>query len=114
MDLLAVQGLSRVFSNTTVQKHQFFGAFSPSQLSQGPSDQVSEPLNPCPKWEFFRHGVHRRIQFSVSIKDRAHGHWGTSLERPRDPGMNFMFSDPHGRGICVIDQESSNLDLFIF
>ena len=26
LDLLAVQGLSRVFSNTTVQKHQFFGA----------------------------------------------------------------------------------------
>ena len=24
LDLLAVQGLSRVFSNTTVQKHQFF------------------------------------------------------------------------------------------
>ena len=24
-DLLAVQGLSRVFSNTTIQKHQFFG-----------------------------------------------------------------------------------------
>ena len=26
LDLLAVQRLSRVFSNTTVQKHQFFGA----------------------------------------------------------------------------------------
>ena len=26
LDLLAVQGLSRVFSKTTVQKHQFFGA----------------------------------------------------------------------------------------
>ena len=26
LDLLAVQGLSRVFSNTTVQKHQFWGA----------------------------------------------------------------------------------------
>ena len=26
LDLLAVQELSRVFSNTTVQKHQFFGA----------------------------------------------------------------------------------------
>ena len=26
LDHLAVQGLSRVFSNTTVQKHQFFGA----------------------------------------------------------------------------------------
>jgi len=25
LDLLAVQGISRVFSNTTVQKHQFFG-----------------------------------------------------------------------------------------
>ena len=25
LDLLAVQGVSRVFSNTTVQKHQFFG-----------------------------------------------------------------------------------------
>ena len=25
-DLLAVQGISRVFSNTTVQKHQFFSA----------------------------------------------------------------------------------------
>ena len=29
--LLAVQGLSRVFSNTTVQKHQFFGAQLSSQ-----------------------------------------------------------------------------------
>ena len=29
LDLLTVQGISRVFSNTTVQKHQFFG----SQLS---------------------------------------------------------------------------------
>ena len=26
LDLLAVQGLSRIFCNTTVQKHQFFGA----------------------------------------------------------------------------------------
>ena len=26
LDLLTVKGLSRVFSNTTVQKHQFFGA----------------------------------------------------------------------------------------
>ena len=26
LDLLAVQGLSRVFSNTTIQKHQFFSA----------------------------------------------------------------------------------------
>ena len=29
LDLLAVQGLSRVFSNTTVQKHQLFGAQPP-------------------------------------------------------------------------------------
>ena len=32
LDLLAVQGLSKVISGTTVQKHQFFGA----QLSLGP------------------------------------------------------------------------------
>ena len=31
LDLLAVQGLSRVFSNTTVEKHQFFGAQLSSQ-----------------------------------------------------------------------------------
>ena len=31
LDLLAVQGLSRVFSNTTVQNHQFFGAQPSSQ-----------------------------------------------------------------------------------
>ena len=31
LDLLAVQGLSKVFSNTTVQKHQFFGAQLSSQ-----------------------------------------------------------------------------------
>ena len=31
LDLLAVQGISRVFSNTTVQKHQFFGAQLSSQ-----------------------------------------------------------------------------------
>ena len=33
LDLLAVQGLSRVLHNTTVQKHQFFG----THLSQGNS-----------------------------------------------------------------------------
>ena len=31
LDFLAVQGLSRVFSNTAVQKHQFFGAQLSSQ-----------------------------------------------------------------------------------
>ena len=31
LDLLEVQGLSRVFSNTTVQKHQYFGAQLSSQ-----------------------------------------------------------------------------------
>ena len=31
LDLLAVQGLARVFSNTTVQKHQFFGTQPSSQ-----------------------------------------------------------------------------------
>ena len=31
LDLLAVQGLSRVFSNTIVQKHQFFGVQLSSQ-----------------------------------------------------------------------------------
>ena len=31
LDLLQSKGLSRVFSNTTVQKHQFFGAQPPSQ-----------------------------------------------------------------------------------
>ena len=38
-DLLAVQGLSRVFSNTTVQKHQFFGTqpslWSSSHMTTG-------------------------------------------------------------------------------
>ena len=33
LDLLAVQGLSRVFSNTTVQKHQFFSVQLSSQWS---------------------------------------------------------------------------------
>ena len=33
LDLLAIQGLSGVFSNTTVQKHQFFGTFFTVQLS---------------------------------------------------------------------------------
>ena len=35
-DLLTVKGLSRVFSNTTVQKHQFFGA----QLSLWSSSHI--------------------------------------------------------------------------
>ena len=34
-DLLAVQGLSRVFSNTTIQKYQFFCAQSSSFFSLG-------------------------------------------------------------------------------
>ena len=33
VDVLQSKGLSRVFSNTTVQKHQFFGAQLSSQSS---------------------------------------------------------------------------------
>ena len=36
LDLLAVQGLSRVFSNTTVQKHWFFSAQLSSQSNSHP------------------------------------------------------------------------------
>ena len=36
LNLLAVQGLSRVFSNTTVQKHQFFGTQLSSQSNSHP------------------------------------------------------------------------------
>ena len=39
LDLLAVQGLSRVFSNTTVQKHQLFG----SQPSLWSSSHILHP-----------------------------------------------------------------------
>ena len=46
-DLLAFPGLSRVFSNTRVQKHQFFGPKnSPSQFST-----IREPWNSrCSSW----------------------------------------------------------------
>ena len=47
LDLLTVQGLSRVFSNTTVQKHQFFGA----QLSsQSNSHIYTWPLEKPKPW----------------------------------------------------------------
>ena len=36
LDLLAVQGISRVFSNTTIQKHQFSGAQLSSQSLSHP------------------------------------------------------------------------------
>ena len=36
LDILAVQGTPRVFSNTTVQKHQFFGAQLSSQSNSHP------------------------------------------------------------------------------
>ena len=44
LDLLAVKALSRVFSNTTVQKHQFFGA----QLSSQSNSHIHtwQPENP--------------------------------------------------------------------
>ena len=41
LDLLVVQGLSRVFSNTTVQKHQFFSA----QLSLSSNSHI----HTCPR-----------------------------------------------------------------
>ena len=43
-DLLAVQGLSRVFSSTTVRRHQFFGAL-PSLWSS--SQNHTRPPGPC-------------------------------------------------------------------
>ena len=57
LDLLAVQGLSRVFSNTTAQKHQFFS----TQLSSSIGTSLSSswvsinkgPLSVCPARLFF-------------------------------------------------------------
>ena len=42
LNLLAVQGLARVFSNTTVQKHQFFGAQLSSQSNSHIHTQLLE------------------------------------------------------------------------
>ena len=42
---LASKGLSRVFSNNTIQKHQFFGAFFIVQLSEHayPASSIDTP-----------------------------------------------------------------------
>ena len=45
LDLLESKGLSRVFSNTTVQKHQFFGAQLSSQ-SNSHIHRVSDAIQP--------------------------------------------------------------------
>ena len=44
LDLLAVQGTLRVFSNTTVQKHQFFG----TQLSSQSNSHIHTSLQEKP------------------------------------------------------------------
>ena len=45
LDLLSIQGLSRVFSNTIVQKHQFFGAqlslWSNSHIHTWPQEKLA-------------------------------------------------------------------------
>ena len=51
---LQSKGLSRVFSNTTVQKHQFFGAqlvLLPSKL--GYEDPVHHPTEDCVDFNFY-------------------------------------------------------------
>ena len=45
LDLLAAKGLSRVFSNTTVQKHQFFGAQPSSQSKSLKTSTVEKQPN---------------------------------------------------------------------
>ena len=44
LDLFAVQGLSRVFSNTTVQKHQFFGTQPSSQFNSHRDMQIKTTM----------------------------------------------------------------------
>ena len=53
LDLLAVQGTSRVFSNTTVQKHQFFGA----QLYSQSNSHIHT-------WPFAQVLLNLKLQFS--------------------------------------------------
>ena len=60
---LQSKGLSRVFSNTRVQKHQFFGA------------QLSSQSNSCV----------RRIGVSTSLNI-----WQNSLVKPSGPGLLFV------------------------
>ena len=45
LDLLAVQGLSGVFSNTTVQKHQFFGTQPSSQSNSHPYTTTGKAIS---------------------------------------------------------------------
>ena len=46
LDLLASKGLSRVFSNTTLQRHQFFSAQPSSQSNSHPSMTTGENHSP--------------------------------------------------------------------
>ena len=48
---LQSKGLSRIFSNTTVQKHQFFGTQLSSQSVEVPSDSRCPCVVPSSGWE---------------------------------------------------------------
>ena len=75
LDLLASKGLSRVFSNTTVQKHQFFGTQPSSQSNSHIHTWLLEKwVNPGRWWWAGRPGM---LRFMGS--QRAGHNWVTEL-----------------------------------
>ena len=63
---LQSKGLSRVFSNTTVQKHQFFGTQLSSQSVEVPSDSRCPCVVPSSGWEADRKNLGVKV-FSVCV-----------------------------------------------
>ena len=70
---LQSKGLSRVFSNTTVQKHQFFGAqlfYSPNLISI----QFSSVTQSCSTlWDHNMSGLH--VHHQLPEFTQTHAHW---------------------------------------
>ena len=72
LDLLVVEGLSRVFSNTTVQKHQVFGAqpsYSPTLTSIHDHRKIISLYNTALSAVFLTSVLKMYLQFSKAVEN---------------------------------------------
>ena len=88
-DLLAVRGVSRVFPNTTVQKHQFFGA-QPSVWSNSHihtliqfSSVAQSCLTLCSPLDYGIPGF--PVHHQVPELTQTHVHWVSDTNQPSHP-----------------------------
>ena len=114
LDLLAVQGIVRSLLQHHSSKASILWGIQSQPAQSRPLGLGFWALDPLPQMGTLQTWGSQKNTVLCEHQRQSPWSLGTSLERPRDPGMNFMSSDPQGRGLYVSTGSGVQQPAFVY